>query len=171
MPSPIESSPGLKTVTTGWAAEYIGRTRDTHVRTLLKNSDLSSRSERTEASIPDGYVSWWEMVRLDAYEHLRVTTTRSKRVLRDGLILLPIPLKPFVVVWSAQALPVLVRPDQVIDYQKERSSGAYDPKRLLRALEMIHYYEPTKSHHTGRPQTQQPRLFDDSDQLGLFDDG
>jgi len=167
--SGVESTPALKTVSTKWAAEHIGRTRDTHVRTLLKANDLSFRSERTKFGIADGEVSWWEMVRLDAYEHLKSTKARDNRHLRDGLIILNIPLVPFVVVWSGHDLPVLVRPDQVIDYQMQRGArGAYDPTALLAELGLLTQPQPRRDRPHIRTGEQQA-LFG-NDQLDLFGD-
>lgn len=166
---PGVEGPGSALVSTKWAASYIGRKSDVAIRTQLRQQNLSFGSERTKAQVVDGQMSWWEMVRLDAYQHLAVGDYRANAQLRDGLLLLPFSLQPFAVARAGGRLPVLLKPDQVLSYQMDRGvSGAYDPSLLLNAIGLRWIVQGGSSNRRPRA-VKQEKLFDEASQLDMFD--
>ena len=166
---PAVDGPGAALVSTKWAAGYIGRKSDVAIRTQLRKQNLSFGSERTKAQLPEGQLSWWEMVRLDAYQHLAFGDYRANAQLRDGLLLLQFPLRPFVVARAGGSLPVLLKPDQALKYQLERGvTGAYDPGPLLRAMGLRWAVQSGSSDQRPRA-IKQETLFDEASQLQMFD--
>jgi hypothetical protein len=161
--------PGAALVSTKWAALYMGRKSDVAIRTQLRKQNLSFGSERTKAQLPDGQLSWWEMVRLDAYRYLSFGDYRANAQLRDGLLLLQFPLRPFVLARAGGSLPVLLKPDQLFSYQLERGfTGAYDPDPLLRAIGLRWAVQGGPSVQQARP-VKQEKLFGEASQLDMFD--
>jgi hypothetical protein len=169
------SDPALTTVPTTWAADYLGSRNDAQIKKLLQQDLLSFKTERRRAAIPVGYLSWWEMVRLDAFEHLRTTRPTVNRTLRNGLLLLHFSLEPFAVVWTMPELPLTVAPSDIVGYVASHgASGIYDPTDLLQALGLQSSAAPAPvvppSNHPQRAiAPKQASLFGTNEQLDLFD--
>lgn len=118
-------------MTTKQASELLGFIKPAVIKRLIGKEQLSFASERDRYGVAEGYVSWWEIVRLGAYQYLRTSPDTNEPPLRLGLTILEFDLNPFVVARHTRALPVVLDAGQADSFADSAWDRIDDPSDLV----------------------------------------
>ena len=126
--------PQLCTMTTKQASDLLGFVKPDIIKRLLVKEELSFASERERYGVAGGYVSWWEIIRLGAYQYLRHSPGTREPPLRAGLTILEFDLSPFVVARHKGRRPVVLDAIQAGSFADSAWDRVYDPTDLMASM-------------------------------------